>query len=610
MSGWAVLLVAVGLVAISATALTFLLRPVGRIDGCVTWAVVAIVNVVGATLLLGVLGRLRPGPIVMVHAVGAVITGVLLLRRDWPRFHPRAPELRRALLRAPWESALVGIAALALGWQLFVGLVLPPYAYDALTYHLTNVATWAQSGRLMPTPLSLCCAYYPGNAELLWTWPVVLLGHDALVGTVQIAAAALGGVAVAGIGRSAGLDRRGGVAAGALFILTPAVLAQAPTAYVDVLQAALTLCGLHGLARFTARAQPLRLVVPALCAGLLSGTKGNGLLWALALALAAAVVVGSHLRRGRFTVSEAVRALAGGVGVCAVLGGSWYLRNAVHTGNPLYPFELRLGDWTVFDGHTRPADAIASQADRSARPWPLAVAASWASDFVPWRHGSYDYQQRSGGLGPLWSWLGILVIPFVFDLWRRGGAALAAVVPILAVFLVQPLQWWAPFTLPLAALGAIAAVVSVRRARSLVARSALQSATIGLSLLGAVLVIVEVNPASRAKPLPMSRVLELRSAAAQERSIGRLFFTEYRFLEEVPEQATVMVDLEAPQVRFIYPLFGSKLQREVLPSGPGPAPDFAWVVTARGRPLDIQLARSRPGPVSDQRGVRVWAPTG
>lgn len=465
-----------------------------------------------------------------------------------------------------------------------------------------------QSSRLIPAPLSLCCAYYPGNAELLWAWLVALLGHDGLVGTVQIGAAALGGLAVAGIGRTAGLDRGGAAAAGALFVLTPAVLAQAPTAYVDVLQATLALCGLHGLGRFATTARPSRLVLPALCAGILSGTKGNGLLWAIALALSAAVIAIVLVRRERLTAAGAARALASGLGACVLLGGWWYLRNAAETGNPMYPFEVRAGGWTVFSGPLRTTDIFTSQAGGVGRAWPVAVLDSWATDLLPWRHGSYDYQQRAGGLGPLWSWLGVLVIPVVVGLWRRRSVALAALAPIFLMFLVQPFQWWSRFTLPLAAVGAIAVVASVQWLRPALARRALQLGATALVLLGAVLVVVEVNPASRAKPVPMSQVLGLVGAPAQERSIGHLFFPEYRFLEKVPEQATVMVDLEAERVRFIYPLFGPRLQRTVLPGGFGPAPDSAWVVTSRGRPLDDQLARSRPGPMSDVGEVRVWAP--
>ena len=58
-----VLLIGMALVAISATATTFLLRPEGRIDAGITWGVVAIVDVVGATLLVGVTGLLHTGPL-------------------------------------------------------------------------------------------------------------------------------------------------------------------------------------------------------------------------------------------------------------------------------------------------------------------------------------------------------------------------------------------------------------------------------------------------------------------------------------------------------------------------------------------------------------------
>ena len=600
---------AVALVLISAAAMTALLRPEGRIDALITSAVVALVQIAGAVVLVGAAGALRPGPLLAVHGILALISVSLLAHRGWPHVSAQVMRPRWALLRtAPWESAVVALAALALAWQLLVALVLPPYAFDALTYHLTTVATWVQSGSLIPSPLSLCCAYYPGNAELLSAWPVVVLGSDALVNTVQVAAAVLGGAAVAGIGRTAGLNRRGAAAAGALFILTPTVLAQAPTSYVDVVLTALVLAGLHGVGRFAATARASRLVVPALCAGFLSGIKGIGLLWAAALMLATAVVAVLHVRRGRLTSLRAGRAVAGVLGACALLGGWWYVRNAVDTGNPLYPFQVRIGSWSVLRGPIRVEDVLIPPANGASSPWPVAVVDSWITGLLPWRHGSYDYQERSGGLGPLWSWLGVLTIPVVIGLWRRRSPALAAIAPVFAVLLVQPFRWWARFTLPLAAVGVIAVVLTVQWLGPGIIRRAIQWGATGLALLGAALVIVEVDPASQAKPLPAERVLRLVGKPGHERSIGHLFFPEYRFLDQVPPNATVMVDLEAKPVRFIYPLFGPRLQRTVLPSGSGPPPKSAWVVTARGRPLDAELAASRPGPVSDERDVRVWAP--
>jgi len=602
------------LVTVCATSTTMLLRRRGRVDRFLTWYVAALVAVVVAVVVVGVPGHLRVGPLLVVQGVEALVPVLLLLRRGWPRINrfsiPPFAQLVSDVLRSPWASALVGLAGLALAWQLVIALVLPPYAYDALSYHLLDVATWVQQGRLAPSPLDLCCAYYPGNAEVVPAWSAVLLGSDHLVDTVQVLAAVVGGVAVAGIGRTAGLDRGASSAAGALFVLTPAVLAQASTAYVDVLQTALVLCALHGLVRFAAEASPQHLLVPALTTALLSGTKGNGLLWAAALGLTAVVLGLVQVRRGRLRGVVAAGAVGGGVAACLLLGGWWYLRNVLTTGNPLYPFELRVGSWVLAAGPFQVDQVLTVPPRGAGRPWPVAVLASWAADLLPGRHGSYDYQQRAGGLGPLWSWLGVTAAPVAVGLWRRRNPALLALVPVVVVFVVQPYPWWARFTLPLAALGSLSVVAVVTWLRVPLAHRALQLVALLLALVGALLVVVEVNPASQAQPLPARRVLGLIGAPASERTLGRLFLPEYRFLDDVPATATVVVDLEAPDVRFAYPFYGRRFQRTVVAWRPGPVPDDVWVVGSPGRPLAEQMARDRPAPVSDLRGVRVWAPIG
>ncbi len=606
-SPW-VLLLGVVLVLIASAAGAALLRPEGPLDACITAAVAAVVLVTAAEGLIGLTGHLRADWLLAAHAVEAGAAVLLLRQRGGlraPVWRPPRPALRRR----PWQWLLLVLAATALSWQLLVALVLPPYAYDGLSYHLTTVATWVQGESLDISPLSLCCAYYPLNPELLFAWPVLLHGSDALVGTVQVLATVLAATAVAGLGRSAGVGRAGAAAGASLFVLTPAVLAQAPTPYVDVISAALVLSGLHGLVRFGITGRASGLAVPAACAGLLAGSKGTGLLWAVALVATAGVLSGLHVRRGRLSRAHAGLCLAGVLGAVAVLGSWWYVRNALDTGNPLYPFQIRAGGRTVWEGPARLSDTLTRPDAGADQPWPVAVLRSWASDLAPWRYGSYDYQQRSGGLGPLWVWLGLpLLLPFVVLLWRRRSPVLAAVVPVLAVFLVQPYRWWARFTLPLAALGVLAIVALLQSLRPGRLARGVQSVTTVLAVVGASLVLVEVDPASRSAPLPARRVLSLVGAPAVDRSLGRTFLPEYRFLEQVPDDATLVVDLEATRVRFVYPLFGRHLTRTVLPAGAAPVRSTDWVVTEHGRQLDAVLAASRPGPAFDVEGVRVWAP--
>jgi len=120
----------------------------------------------------------------------------------------------------------------------------------------------------------------------------------------------------------------------------------------------------------------------------------------------------------------------------------------------------------------------------------------------------------------------------------------------------------------------------------------------------------KLDPAARAAPLTALDVLRVARQPARDRTVGRLFFPEYRFLDHVPAHGTVVVDLKAPAVRFVYPLFGRHDERRVVPAEDDLVPQGAWVLTAAGRPLDRKLRRS-PGftLVTDVNGVRAWRPT-
>jgi hypothetical protein len=323
-----------------------------------------------------------------------------------------------------------------------------------------------------------------------------------------------------------------------------------------------------------------------------------------------------HVRRGRLTARRAWRAPAAAVAACLLLSAWWYARSWIDTGNPLWPFRIDVAGRTLFEGPSSVGQTLPTPDRGADDPWPVSVGFSWLSDLLPWRSGSYDYQQRSGGFGPLWPWLGLPLLALGVLRWRhlrsrlagRVGPALAVVLPVVAVFAVQPGRWWARFTLPLAALGVLAVVHAAQDLRSPVRRAALQGVATVLALLGAGLVLIEVDPAGRAESLPASQVVQLVGAPSEERTLGRLFFAEYAFVDDMPDDAVVLVDLPADAVRFVYPLFGDRLQRTVLPADDGPVPDDAWVVTGEGRPLDTELARTRPGPVSRERGVHAWAP--
>jgi len=605
---------AFALLGIAAALTTALLRPDSALDAAISFGVVAAAGVIASVLVAGALGALTPAAVLALQAVWALGSAAFVWRGGVQRTRARSWRWRwpetAAFRRHPWETLLVAVAVVALAWQLFVALVLPPFAYDALTYHLTMAASWVRDGSLEPTPLSLCCAYYPANAELAFTWPLLFLGSDTIVDTVQVGFAALGALAAAGIARSAGLRGPAAAATGALFAVTPAVLAQAPTNYADVMVAACVLAALHSLTRFAVTGAAERLLVAGLATGMVLGMKGTGIVWAGALILVALTLLIRAGRTGRLHRRMGARGAVAFLVPCLALGSYWFARNWIEVGNPLYPFHVEVGGTTLFEGPFEVDDVLTQPDPARTESRPAQVVRSWAADLDFWHQGSYEYQQRLGGLGPLWPWLGLpLLLPTAVVLVRRRSPALIAVGAIAVVFVIQPYAWWARFTVPLMAAGALAIAASAEWAPRRWMRLGVRGAALVMALAGVALSSFEVDPAARATPLRAPDVVRLVGKPSAERTLGRLFFPEYRFLERVPEDATVVVDLPARPVRFVYPLFGPRHDRDVRPAGAGAPLAGAWHVTSTGRPIDRALrADDRFRLASASRGVRAWRP--
>jgi hypothetical protein len=124
--------------------------------------------------------------------------------------------------------------------------------------------------------------------------------------------------------------------------------------------------------------------VVGLAAGLAAGTKLNFLLPAAVLVLGLAVVAPAG-RRWRALVATGLAALAG--------GGYWYLRNLVHTGNPL-PWFDRLGPIAL----PAPDQALGGREGHSVLGY-LTDGSVWSGWFLPGLHG---------GLTIFWPFLGAL----------------------------------------------------------------------------------------------------------------------------------------------------------------------------------------------------------
>jgi hypothetical protein len=327
--------------------------------------------------LAGLAGLLRPAPMAAFAVVG--LAAILALRgpRSSLREVPGALRTFRKGCRALWDGLprwlqWITAAALILSVGRFAFLIwtLPPFVWDALTYHLTNVAHWTQAGRieLFETPVDRI--YSPANYEVLATWFTVFLHHDALVEAAGLPAYLMGVASVYCIGRSLGGSRSAAWLAALAYASTPSLLIAATGTkndphmagyYLAALALALELSG-RSPAPGAGRSLGVLLSL-ALALLLAAGTKAYvaNLLPGLLLAVALFLPGMGSLRSWRGHLDECLRqwrgiSLGARAGLLALLlsglllGGYWNVRNWILTGNPFYPYGVIVEGSQVIQG--------------------------------------------------------------------------------------------------------------------------------------------------------------------------------------------------------------------------------------------------------------------
>ncbi len=318
-------------------------------------------------MLAGLAGILRPWLLAAIGAAGlAAILVVARTRRELCEMRAGAGGAW-ALARSWWASLPLGLRwltaiALALSAARFTFLVLalPPFTWDSLTYHLTNVAEWIQRGRITTFDTPVDRIWSPANYEVFAVWFVLFLKHDVIIEVAGLPAYLLACAAVYAIGRTLSLGRGASLLAALAYASTPALLLATTATKNDPIMAALFLMmlalGLDLAVRSEVepgRDRAGQVVVLAAAWLLALGTKpyvihltvGLVVAWVLAY-LAAGRRAGWRTLPGALLLRlrgnpQGFRWAAGALLTGALLLGSyWYLRNWAVTGNPFYPYGL------------------------------------------------------------------------------------------------------------------------------------------------------------------------------------------------------------------------------------------------------------------------------
>ena len=359
-------------------------------------------------LALSPLGLLRPAALLVVLAAGVALALVFLARRP---LSVRLPGPGDAL-----GKVLVGLVLAAGVWALIAALA-PEVEYDAIWYHLAFPQRFLDGGSLVDER----CEYvslYPMGGELLYAYGLSF-GSAVVAKLVSFGFWVLFVLATYELAARFA-SRRGALVAAAVAALTPTVLWEATTAYVDLAVGFFLTLSLGWMLRYAERGDTAPVVLAGLFGGFALATKTLTLIALLPLGLMALVVA-------RTTVPRRVRHAAL-FGLVALLPAApWLIRAQIEGGNPVFP-----SLYGVFgaDGD-RWTQGAADTLERSFDRWGHGEGlGGWLS--LPWdltMHASFF----SGCLGVLF----LMLVPVA--LTRRPPRQVA----VLGLFVLAYLLLWA-----------------------------------------------------------------------------------------------------------------------------------------------------------------------
>ncbi len=300
------------------------------------------------TLALGQLGYLTR-TVLLLCSIVVLIPGLICIPK--PTFGPELPP-------SPSERLSLG-AGLAIGLTIWAvaGVMLTSIIFpvnvtsDGPIYHLYFAAKWWKAERifLIPTPFGESAApYFPAVGDLWHTWLFVTWGGDRLARIGQLPFLIASFAIAYALCRSAGASRSSSFIAVCCFLTVGPVLSYSAKPNVDTLFLAGYLAAVYfGLRYFNEGGGLRSLALAGLAAGAAWGCKPTSIVFIPPLLLL--IAVGVLLRP---TISK--REKLGAIAILAITSlvneGYWLVRNAVWTGNPLYPLHLTLFGHTILAG--------------------------------------------------------------------------------------------------------------------------------------------------------------------------------------------------------------------------------------------------------------------
>jgi hypothetical protein len=283
-----------------------------------------------ATELLSAVSAVNQSALALAWLTPSLALLVLTLRHvgSWNRIVWPQPTFQEGLVN---RLLTLGVIAFFLATAA-VALIAPPNTYDALTYHMSRVAHWAQNGSINPYSTGILRQLFmsPG-AEFTVLHTYVLSQGDRMANLVQWFAMLVSIVAVTSLAKELGAGNTGQKLAAIFAVSLPVGIAQASSAMTDYVVAMwVVIVAFEVLMLFKRKDQWSHVAFMSMAAGLAILTKPTSFAYLLPLAIIAAAILLRMQQRKLF-----IAMITAAVSIVLVINAGYLARNLAVFGSAL-----------------------------------------------------------------------------------------------------------------------------------------------------------------------------------------------------------------------------------------------------------------------------------
>ena len=220
-------------------------------------------------------------------------------------------------------------------------LLIPPLAWDALTYHCAKPAMWVQTGDFLTLDAPGGWSYFAlfvSNSEVLAAWSMLPFHSDLLTPFLGAVLWFLTGLFMYATGRALGLGRWHGLMAVGFALFVPAMHRMVGAGYSEQTLTLLMMGAMLSGVSYFADRNPAFLVLGLAAAGWMAGVESEALLPAAFIVL---VLLLAMFSNARSRVAHLKWMCLGGIlGFMAIL--PWWVNSYARTGYPLSPIPFQI----------------------------------------------------------------------------------------------------------------------------------------------------------------------------------------------------------------------------------------------------------------------------